>query len=279
MVHSVQDVDRSLLHLTLDGDSVLNGKLKCPKRKSGGGEIARDIQSAECYPKQSLLNPSNCEPKITEDMNADEMSAELVCKQTDPPSIPICKLYPNRSYPIGECFEYLNCADGKMSNNRMTSVECRALDDACLETWQDFREAAEVHRQVRRYVKNWIKPGMTMIRIVEEFENTSRALILERGLQAGLAFPVGCSLNHCAAHYTPNAGDETILKYSDVCKIDFGIHVNGHIIDCAFTLTFDPVYDKLLEAVKAATNAGIKAIQYLAPLGAVINSPNLNFVT
>ena len=45
----------------------------------------------------------------------------------------------------------------------------------------------------------------------------------------GLAFPTGCSLNHCAAHYTPNAGDKTVLQYDDVCKIDFGTHVNGEV--------------------------------------------------
>ena len=45
----------------------------------------------------------------------------------------------------------------------------------------------------------------------------------------GLAFPTGCSLNHCAAHYTPNAGDKTVLQYDDVCKIDFGTHVNGEL--------------------------------------------------
>ena len=41
----------------------------------------------------------------------------------------------------------------------------------------------------------------------------------------GLAFPTGCSLNFCAAHYTPNGGDETVLTYDDVCKLDFGTHV------------------------------------------------------
>ena len=30
------------------------------------------------------------------------------------------------------------------------------------------------------------------------------------------------------------------------------------MIDCAFTLTFDPKYDTLVEAVKAATNTGIR---------------------
>jgi len=37
--------------------------------------------------------------------------------------------------------------------------------------------------------------------------------------QAGLAFPTGCSINHCAAHYTPNAGDNTVLQYDDVMKV------------------------------------------------------------
>jgi methionyl aminopeptidase len=41
-------------------------------------------------------------------------------------------------------------------------------------------------------------------------------------------------------------------------KIDFGTQINGRIIDCAFTMTFDPKYDPLLEAVKEATNTGIK---------------------
>lgn len=61
----------------------------------------------------------------------------------------------------------------------------------------------------------------------EKLEDCSRRLIKENGLKAGLAFPTGCSINHCAAHYTPNAGDPTVLRYDDVCKIDFGTHING----------------------------------------------------
>jgi len=92
----------------------------------------------------------------------------------------------------------------------------------------------------------------------EKLENASRTLIEEDGLKAGIAFPTGCSLNHVAAHYTPNAGDDTVLQYGDVMKLDFGIHVNGHIIDSALTIAFDPKYDNLLQAVKEATNTGIK---------------------
>jgi methionyl aminopeptidase len=107
-------------------------------------------------------------------------------------------------------------------------------------------------------MQKFIKPGMTMIEICEELEKTARSLIKENGLQAGLAFPTGCSINYCAAHYTPNAGDPTVLQYDDVCKIDFGTHINGRIIDCAFTLTYNNKYDKLLEAVRDATNTGIR---------------------
>jgi len=41
-------------------------------------------------------------------------------------------------------------------------------------------------------------------------------------------------------------------------KIDFGIHINGHIVDCAFTVAFDHKFEPLLAAVKDATNTGIK---------------------
>lgn len=41
-------------------------------------------------------------------------------------------------------------------------------------------------------------------------------------------------------------------------KVDFGVHVKGRILDSAFTMSFDPTYEKLLEAVKAATNTGIR---------------------
>ena len=62
----------------------------------------------------------------------------------------------------------------------------------------------------------------------------------ENGLEAGLAFPTGVSINHCAAHYTPNNGDNSVLNYDDVMKVDFGTHIHGTIIDCAFTVAFNP---------------------------------------
>ena len=46
------------------------------------------------------------------------------------------------------------------------------------------------------------------------------------------------------------------MKKDDIIKFDFGTQINGYIIDCAWTMTFDPVHDTLMEAVKDATNTG-----------------------
>eukprot|EP00171_Calliarthron_tuberculosum_P010191 IDg10191t1 len=126
--------------------------------------------------------------------------------------------------------------------------------------YDSVREAAEVHRQVRAYMKPFIKPGVLLTDMCERLENANRAFIgaKDGDLSRGIAFPTGCSLNNVAAHYSPNKGDKTVLGYDDVMKIDFGTQINGRIIDSAWTVHFNDKYDPLVNAVKAATNEGIK---------------------
>lgn len=113
--------------------------------------------------------------------------------------------------------------------------------------------------QVRKYAQSIIRPGMRLIDLCEAIEEKNRQLVGESGLARGIAFPTGCSLNHVAAHYTPNGGDNTVLREGDVMKVDFGTQINGRIIDCAFTVAFQERFDPLLAAVKEATDAGIRA--------------------
>ena len=70
---------------------------------------------------------------------------------------------------------------------------------------------------------------MRKSKVVFIYLDMNRYLIGENGLHAGIAFPTGSSLNHCAAHYTPNPNDNLIITYDDVCKIDFGCQVEGNI--------------------------------------------------
>lgn len=153
-------------------------------------------------------------------------------------------------YPVGEFQEY--------SGSRVTSEEMRHRERISADTYNIAREAAEVHRHVRAYGQRLAVPGANLRIVCEEMEALNRKLVKADGLKRGIAFPTGCSLNHVAAHYTPNPGEDMILTENDVCKIDFGTQINGYIIDCAWTVAFKPRYDPLLEAVKQATETGIR---------------------
>ncbi|KAI5286743.1 Methionine aminopeptidase 2 [Ascosphaera acerosa] len=167
--------------------------------------------------------------------------------QSDPPRVLLSDLFPSGQYPEGELCEYRD-----ENSYRTTDEEKRYLDRMNADWVNEYRQAAEIHRQVRQAAQRRIKPGQTLTEICEDIEAGGDALL------GGMGFPTGVNLNHIAAHYSPNAGNKTVLSYDDVMKVDFGVHLNGKIIDSAFTVSFNPVYDPLIEAVKEATNVGIR---------------------
>ncbi|KAL4898380.1 peptidase M24, structural domain-containing protein [Aspergillus ambiguus] len=184
--------------------------------------------------------------------------ASSATKQTEPPRVPISTLFPS-GYPEGELVPYDNTSRTTDEESRYNS---RLWDEDFL---ADYRQAAEIHRQVRQYAqKELIKPGASLQSIAEGIEDGVRALCGHQGLdvgdalKGGLAFPTGLCSNNVAAHWTPNpGGKDVLLDKRDVLKVDFGVHVNGRIVDSAFTVAFDHTYDSLLAAVKEATNTGI----------------------
>jgi methionyl aminopeptidase len=186
-------------------------------------------------------------------------------QQSTPPRVPLADLFPNEQYPTGQIIDYTVKHEGV---KRTTAQELRhiaAVKNMDADFIKDYRKAAEVHRQVRQHAQALAKPGVTMSHLATEIEEGVRALVGHHGLEpgdalkGGMGFPTGLCLNHVAAHWTPNpGGKEVVLGYDDVLSIDFGVHVNGRIVDSAFTVAANPVYDPLLEAVKAATNTGLK---------------------
>lgn len=128
--------------------------------------------------------------------------------QSEPPRVGITKLFPNGSYPEGEIQEYSGENSYRTTSAEKKEAEKLAMADP-VKTYSDIRRAGEVHRQVRSYVQRSVKPGMSMTEIAEMVEDGTRACVEEDGLNSGVGFPTGVSLNDCAAHYTPNAGDKT----------------------------------------------------------------------
>jgi methionyl aminopeptidase len=211
------------------------------------------------------LTPEGNKKKRKSNKKKKKKALALGGQQTTPPRVALTNLFYDQRYPEGEIVEYVNDIDNLQ---RTTAEELRYLsvlnnmDDEFL---NDYRKAAEIHRQVRQYVQTIAKPGISMTKLAQEIEDGVRALTNHQGLEtgdalkAGMGFPTGLCLNNVGAHWTPNDGaKEVILQYNDVLKVDFGVHVNGRIVDSAFTVAFNPVHDNLLAAVKAATNTGLK---------------------
>ena len=180
--------------------------------------------------------------------------------QSDPPRVPVSQLFPNNTYPVGQEVEYAGD-----QQYRTTNEEKRHLDRMRTDFLSEYRQGAEIHRQTRAWARKNIKPGMTLHEIANGIEDCTRALTGHQGLEegdgliAGVGFPTGLSINHCAAHYTPNSTSKSwVLGEKDVLKVDFGVHINQRIVDSAFTLAWQPQYDNLLAAVKDATNTGVR---------------------
>ncbi|KAL9609781.1 MAG: hypothetical protein Q9167_005477 [Letrouitia subvulpina] len=253
-------------HTSRDGDGCLGdvGGGDDDESDGYGGEVGMAPLAAS----QSIdvLNTQKKRKKSKKKKKTKKKStANLPAKQSSPPRVPLSDLFPSGDYPEGELQSY-QPADQATARTTVTEVR---YDDR--RHWEDevflknYRKAAEVHRQARHWVQETVKPGQTLQDIAVGIEDSVRALLDNAGLEpgesrkAGMGFPTGLCLNHEVAHYTPNPGQkEVVLRQQDVMTVDFGVHINGWIVDSAFTMAFDHTYDNLLAAVKDATNTGIK---------------------
>ncbi|ORM41175.1 Methionine aminopeptidase 2B [Babesia sp. Xinjiang] len=225
---------------------------KSEKRKKKQQPKSSDISFDELLELESLsVAPKN--PLLSDPEPGEPLRRVNKWTTAIPPAKPVPDQFKGRVYPSGEVWEYTGAGASRASD-----AEKRHLEKISTDSYQDLRRAAEVHRQVRRYIQSVLRPGISLIDLVNAVETKCKELNAADGLKAGWAFPTGCSLNECAAHYTPNYGDKTVLGVGDICKLDFGTQVNGHIIDCAFTVAFDEQYDELIRATQEGTNVGIQ---------------------
>jgi methionyl aminopeptidase len=127
-----------------------------------------------------------------------------------------------------------------------------------------YIKAGEIHRTVREYVRPHLTEGIKYVDIVKIIETKIaeeiNKLKFNDQLNNGIAFPTGVGVNNVAAHFTPHYKDETVLKLDDVMKIDYGVHIDGCIIDAAFTINLNDKYSEILNASSEAVNAIIKNI-------------------
>jgi len=151
------------------------------------------------------------------------------------------------------------------------------------ESLKYWRDAGHVARRTLEAMKLELQPGKTFHEIIESAER----FIHRHGGKP--AFPGTIHTNDLAAHFTTNHSiegvegwdGETVLEKGDCVKIDYGVHIKGHIGDNALTFEVGNTNNHT-EQIKAAKEARDAAIEVMHPgtpwykVGAAAAQPSID---
>jgi len=121
---------------------------------------------------------------------------------------------------------------------------------------ESLKKAGKIAQEVKKFIKSKIKKDESVYKLVE----TTEKKINDLGGQC--AFPVNISINNIAAHYTsPLKDDNLVINSGDIVKLDLGVHIEGYIVDTAFTVSFND--DKALENIIQSTQVAVEAAKMM----------------
>jgi len=128
-------------------------------------------------------------------------------------------------------------------------------------SYNDYKKSGIIHKIVKQNITSHLHNNISSLDIVQFIENDIKKLTKYNNLSpldAGIAFPVGTSINNIAAHFTPCDDINPIVFGNDIVKIDYGVHINGCITDGAFSWCPSGKYNDLIDISEKATMIGIK---------------------
>ena len=169
----------------------------------------------------------------------------------------------NQIEKVGWKFDYL-------SNNYNYHLKDKIIenyfehDNSILDPkYNNYRKSAILHKLIRDEIRKILKTDTSFKEIVD----LTDLLLSSYSTEAQLAFPLGISINHIIMHDTMLPNDTRKLNKGDVVKIDLGIHIDGDIIDSAFTHIVDEeiVNHKLKPLLDASLDSVYSAIAFSGP--------------
>jgi methionyl aminopeptidase len=152
-----------------------------------------------------------------------------------------------------------------------TTIEIPRItgNENCLES---LRIAGSIHKMIRKEFQPMLKPGLDLINLSQFINRRTREYIKKYSSSIqyndGIGFPPVPSMSNIIAHYSPHKISK-ILGYDDNLKIDFGVHVNGWIVDSSSTIYFNPEYSILHTATKEALDSALKIVGIDTPINEV----------
>lgn len=119
----------------------------------------------------------------------------------------------------------------------------------------EYERAGKIVAEVMKAAIDKVEPEFKLLDLAEFVEG----LVEQKG--AKVAFPCNISINEIAAHYTPQADDESRFKEGDTVKLDIGVHVDGFIADIAKSTVVGGGKSRLIDASERALKNAIKTIK------------------
>src|SRR3989344_6258051 len=115
-------------------------------------------------------------------------------------------------------------------------------------------KAGKIASETKKYAKSIIKKNMLLLEIAEKIEDK----IIELGGKP--AFPASLSIDAVADHSTPSPDDKSLAH--GLLKVDIGVHVDGWIVDTAFSLDLENNEEnkKIISASEKALENALKII-------------------
>jgi len=118
-------------------------------------------------------------------------------------------------------------------------------------------KAKDIMLKIMAEFNTLVRPGNRILDIAEKIEGEIES-------QGGMwAFPANICIGSIAAHYTPLLGEEKTVPDDEIIKIDFGVAINGYILDKAISLYFgeDDERKALVETAREALEKALAKIK------------------
>lgn len=123
-----------------------------------------------------------------------------------------------------------------------------------------LRKAGDIAKKVKEFIRPKVKVGVSVLDLITQAEDQVVKL------EGACAFPVNVCINNTAAHYTsPIKEDELMIADGDIVKVDLGVHVEGYIVDTAFSVSLND--SKELENIIQSTEVAVDAAKMMAKPG------------
>ncbi len=122
-----------------------------------------------------------------------------------------------------------------------------------------LENASVIHNNIKSILTKDFLTNNSIFEIASFIENEI-SNNLNNEINDGIAFPTGINIDNVVAHYTPLNETNTFIQNNNIAKIDYGVHIDGYIIDSAFSVNYDEKYKSICEASEEAVLNVIKNI-------------------